>query len=262
MSTRCSFTPEVERNSVTTPGSAGDPQDLATAFVELNNRLRAAPDIGVALQRLVDLAVDIVPGCNWAAVTEWPAGHRPRSIAVSARWAATADHLQYTLGQGPCLSAAANEAVVRIADLAADERWPAFAAAVCADTPIRGVLSLHLAEEPQRTALNLYSGAADAFDDAAVTAGALFAAHARVLILHASAAGKADSLERALSGSRQIGAAVGILMATYKVTEDKAFDMLRASSQHLNRKLRDIASDVTHTGDLPEPTRAPSNGAR
>lgn len=242
--------------------SAGDPQDLAAAFVELNNLLSTAPDLGAALQRLVDLAVHTVPGCDWAAITEWPSGQRPRSLAVSAEWAATADHLQYALGQGPCLTAAASGEAVRIDDMAADERWPAFAAAVRNQTPILGALSMHLAEGPLRTALNLYSGRAGAFDDAAVAVGALFAAHARVLILHANAAGKADNLERALSASRQIGAAIGILMATYKVTEDQAFDMLRGSSQHLNRKLRDIASAVTETGDLPSLTPASSSTAR
>lgn len=236
---------------MTTPRSPGNPHDLAAEFVELNNRLLAAPGVDAALQRLVDLAVSVVPGCDWAAVTEWPAGKRPHSVAVSTQWVAAADNIQYELGDGPCLTAAADDEVVRINDMAADQRWPAFATAVVHETPIRAVMSLHLGDRPQRTALNLYSGKAGAFDDAAVTVGALFAAHARVLILHASAADKAGGLERALTASRQIGAAIGIVMATYKVGEDKAFDMLRASSQHLNRKLRDIATDVTETGVLP-----------
>ena len=246
---------------MTTPRSTGDPQDLAAEFAELNNRLRTVPDIDAALQRLVDLAVKLVPACDWAAITEWPVAKRPRSLAVSSRWAATGDQLQYRLGQGPCLTAARDNEVVRVDDIAGDGRWPEFAAAVLSETPIRGVISLHLADQPERSALNLYSGAARALDDAAVAVAALFAAHARVLILHANAADKAGSLERALSASRQIGAAIGILMATYKVTEDKAFAMLQASSQHLNRKLRDIATDVTETGDLPRRTNPPRDGS-
>jgi hypothetical protein len=241
---------------MTTPRSGGDPHNLAAEFVALNNRLLSAPDIDAALQRLVDLAVSVVPGCDWAAITEWPAAKSPRSVAVSAPWVAAADNLQSELGDGPCLTAAAGDEVVRIVDVAADKRWPAFATAVLRKTPIRAVMSLHLGERPHRTALNLYSGKAGAFDDAAVTVGALFAAHARVLILHASAADKAGGLERALTASRQIGAAIGIVMATYKVGENKAFDMLRASSQHLNRKLRDVATDVTETGVLPTPPAA------
>jgi AmiR/NasT family two-component response regulator len=41
-------------------------------------------------------------------------------------------------------------------------------------------------------------------------------------------------------------------MAHHKVTEDAAFSMLRATSQRLHRKLRDIAIEVVETGTLPE----------
>ena len=63
---------------------------------------------------------------------------------------------------------------------------------------------------------------------------------------------KAANLERALSSNRQIGAAMGILMARFKLTDDQAFDLLRKTSQHLHRKLRDIAEEVTLTGELPQ----------
>jgi hypothetical protein len=61
---------------------------------------------------------------------------------------------------------------------------------------------------------------------------------------------KIKHLEAALASSRRIGAAVGILMATYKVPEHEAFDMLVAVSQHHHRKLRDLADDVVATGSL------------
>jgi AmiR/NasT family two-component response regulator len=37
---------------------------------------------------------------------------------------------------------------------------------------------------------------------------------------------------------------VGILMATHRISQDDAFDMLSKASQRLNRKLRDIASGI------------------
>ena len=51
-------------------------------------------------------------------------------------------------------------------------------------------------------------------------------------------------LEEALKSSRTIGAAVGIIMGTRQVSEDVAFDMLKAASNHSNRKLREIAADA------------------
>jgi AmiR/NasT family two-component response regulator len=50
--------------------------------------------------------------------------------------------------------------------------------------------------------------------------------------------------------SRKIGTAIGILMSTHRVTEEAAFDMLRACSQRTHRKVRDIAADVVQTGWL------------
>lgn len=59
------------------------------------------------------------------------------------------------------------------------------------------------------------------------------------------------NLKTALSTARQIGAAVGIIMAAYRVTEDRAFRTLVIASQTTNRKLREIAGDVLLTGAAP-----------
>lgn len=62
---------------------------------------------------------------------------------------------------------------------------------------------------------------------------------------------EAANLRRALDHSRDIGAAVGVLMALRKVTRDEAFDLLRRASQDQNRKLSTLALDVLRTGELP-----------
>ena len=59
-------------------------------------------------------------------------------------------------------------------------------------------------------------------------------------------------MERALESSREIGTAIGILMARELCTADQAFDLLRVASQHTHRKLRDIAAHVKETGALPD----------
>jgi AmiR/NasT family two-component response regulator len=60
------------------------------------------------------------------------------------------------------------------------------------------------------------------------------------------------NLRRALEHSRDIGAAIGILMATRKVTRDGAFDLLRVVSQNSNVKLRLLALEVVEQGCIPE----------
>lgn len=58
-------------------------------------------------------------------------------------------------------------------------------------------------------------------------------------------------LERALESNREIAVATGILMAQKRCTRDEAFEQLLSASQHLNRRLKDIADEVNHTGQLP-----------
>lgn len=62
---------------------------------------------------------------------------------------------------------------------------------------------------------------------------------------------KAANLQRALASNRQIGVAMGVLMAGGKLTEEQAFDRMREVSQRRNRKLRDIADEIVLTGALP-----------
>ena len=68
-----------------------------------------------------------------------------------------------------------------------------------------------------------------------------------------TAEAEARHLRRALEHSRDIGTAVGVLMAFHKVTQDEAFEMIRCSSQHHNEKVHALALEVISTGALPEP---------
>ncbi|MDP2014538.1 MAG: ANTAR domain-containing protein [Actinomycetota bacterium] len=80
----------------------------------------------------------------------------------------------------------------------------------------------------------------------------LLAARARSEFALVRASERAAHLELALATNRSIGIALGILMATQKVTSEEAFSRLKAVSQRSNRKLRAIADDVIYTGALTE----------
>lgn len=63
-------------------------------------------------------------------------------------------------------------------------------------------------------------------------------------------------LEKAVLTRTVIGQAEGILMERHQVSAEDAFEMLRRASQHSNRKLRDLAADLVHTGlEPPAPPR-------
>ena len=65
---------------------------------------------------------------------------------------------------------------------------------------------------------------------------------------------RSANLELALTSNRQIGAAIGILMAVHKLTSEGAFALLREVSNKRNRSLRDVADQVVLTGTLDQGT--------
>ena len=62
----------------------------------------------------------------------------------------------------------------------------------------------------------------------------------------------ASTLRRGLESNREIGVAMGIIMARHQVTQDQAFALLRLVSQESNRKVVDIAAQIATTGELPQ----------
>jgi GAF domain-containing protein len=100
--------------------------------------------------------------------------------------------------------------------------------------------------------LNLYAGRPGAFDDEGQEIGLMFAAHAGVAVAGAE---HEENLRAAVSSRDVIGQAKGILMERHKLTADQAFGVLTRVSQELNRKLVDIAREVSDTGALPGATR-------
>jgi GAF domain-containing protein len=86
---------------------------------------------------------------------------------------------------------------------------------------------------------------AAAVDRALISA---FCAHAALALDRAVLLTQVESLHNALDSNRQIGAAVGVLMANGNLTYAQAVDRLKTRSRNSNRKLRDIAAEVLSTG--------------
>ena len=227
---------------------------LAEGFVAANMRFAADESYGLqdASQYIADLAVSNFQSCDFAAVTLWRPGRRPVTTSTSDAIAHRIDAMQYALRQGPCLEAADSQEAVVIADLQACRNWPEFCAAVTAELPVRSVLAYPLADSPDRLALAMYSAHPGGFDGPQLLQeAALFVTHARGLILHARTSQRASDLAGGLAASRQIGTAVGVLMAMHQLTVGDAFEMLKQCSNRSKRKVRDIALDVIETGELP-----------
>ena len=230
---------------------------LAEQFGQLAMSLADQTDQPLIQQRLIEFAVRGVPGAEHASLTQVSGANPPQTTAQTDELPYLWDQLQYEQGEGPCLEAIAKNGVVLARDLRTDNRWPRFARAIVDYTPPAfSMLSFRLfLTEDNRASLNLYATRAGAFTDQSTATGSMFAAYSSMALLAAARHDQANHLTRALETNREIGVAMGILMAGNKLTQQQAFDRLRTASQNLNRKLHAIAADVAATGELSVPIR-------
>lgn len=208
-------------------------------------------------ERLVTLAATLVGTDANVSLTVLPARGGPRTLAATSPLSLAVDALQYSLGEGPCLEAIKADDLTLTGDLGHDDRWPQFGPRCAEDLGVHSMLGVRLMlDGPERGALNFCALAHDTFTDADAEVAATLSPFVSLVLQNVLQERRLVDLETALSSSRSIGTAVGILMASKLVTAEDAFSLLSRTSQELNRKLRDVAAQVALTGELPPiPTR-------
>jgi GAF domain-containing protein len=228
--------------------------ELTVNFSETARILFAAGSVIQTLAQVVETAVATIEGCDFAGlflvekdVITTPVHTDPLVEVI--------DTLQQRLGQGPCLDAVSQRLIFYVDDLSDDARWPHFGPPATA-AGIRSVLALPLVTNGKLGALNLYARYPAAFGAVDRAKGVLLASLAGLAVSaarsHEAEERRSDNLHLALGTREVIGQAQGILMERERITPGQAFDILRHASQHLNRKLRDVAQDLVDTGEQPD----------
>lgn len=226
--------------------------ELVGVFARMSSVLLSQETVSTALRLVTALAVETVPGSVGAGVSLLDERGRRSSAAATDPVVEQADAMQYELEEGPCLTAWSAQVVVRVDDTAlADERWPRWCAAV-QPLGLRSALSAPLvAGDTALGAMKVYAREPGAYGVRAEELLTLFAAQAAILLsnvqTHERAQQLTDSLKDALASRDVIGQAKGILMSQDGVDADTAFAMLAAVSQRENRKLRDVAQNLTRS---------------
>lgn len=222
--------------------------DVVT-FAALQSLLVSMDGIRDFLGDVAELAAtSLLPGPVSCGITA-RYDDRPLTVASSDAGALLLDESQYDVQEGTCLHAMVTGEVVYVPDAATDPRWPAYmrTARRCG---LRSSLSLPLvAGGASVGALNVYSwDRVDAFTGAARAAAEGFAAQASTVLLlalrHLTSSETTRQLEAALTSRSVIDQAMGVIMAQQGCSADEAFAVLRAHSQHNNRKLRAIAEEL------------------
>jgi GAF domain-containing protein len=215
-------------------------------LVETARRLTSAlspGDLEHTLSQITAAAVEILPGVTFASITVLHADGTLETAAPTAEIITVLDAAQYRLRQGPCYEAATETVHVTSPNLAADERFPDYAAIAVA-AGVRAQAAVRLFDTGKsRGALNLYSPNVGAFEDLSML-NHLFAHQAAAVIGYAT---EIQNLREALNTRATIGQAIGILMERYKLDAQRAFAFLTRLSQQRNVKLRQLAEEVNET---------------
>jgi len=224
--------------------------ELAETLAEVARGLLDVHDVDSTLERICELAVKTVTGCETAGISI------ARGTGVTSRVRSDdvpriVDEIQSETQEGPCVDAIRHHQVFITGSLTQERRWPHFAGRAHDETGVESVLSMRLfARDDTMGALNLYSSERDAFSDEDIAVASVFAAHAAVAL---SAAQREAHLEAKADGRDIIGMAKGIIIARQHVSDEEAFDILRRASQRMNVKLRELAEQVVHPPASDEP---------
>jgi len=231
---------------------------LMASFGQLARQLFRSEDLAEVLSQVLRFSVNAVAGCDWTSVTLYRHGRVVDTVSSDAV-AAELDGLQFGTGLGPGPEAMQREEPVYVPRLADSARWPALAAAGAelgaASVLCNGLFVHQQAEWSPLGAFNLYGSVPDAFSNEDMEFCSILSAYLSVAVAMAHRRDEVDrreaALHRGLSTRDVIGQAKGILMERQRLSAGDAFDVLRRTSQRLNRKLADVAQHLAETGELP-----------
>jgi hypothetical protein len=221
--------------------------EVAEVMSEVAAALQSPMDLDETLQLITRSAADTIPGIIEASISITTKDRRIETLAPTGPIVTRADHLQYELGEGPCLDAALDDPIVAVNDLATDPRWPDFGPKAAALGFGSQVAFQFRAEPHVRGALNLYALEPNSIDHDSIQLGSMFAGQIAVAMGWAR---QDQTMNEALVTRNVIGQAVGIVMERYQLDSDRAFAFLVRLSQTRNTKLRTVATalvDQTNT---------------
>jgi hypothetical protein len=222
------------------------PPELIATFQAMAEVLYTGESYDSVHQSLCTAAVELVDGCDHASLMLRRNG-RTFTAAASDQTARDIDTLETELGEGPCIDAIDDDEPDEhiCPDLTADCKWPGLAERIMAGTDVRGMAGFRIRQEGQKVgALNVFSNEAGALTGNSLDQALMLAAFASVTLAALDRGEEATTLRRGLESNREIGKAVGLLMAMHKIDDERAFEMLAKVSQEMNIKVAEVANQV------------------
>jgi hypothetical protein len=249
------------------PGLRVDP-DLLARFQRFRAEEAAADDEHGLPSQLARAAKRVL-GVDGAGLCVQTSPGLRLPLGSSDAASATAERLQFTVGEGPCFQAMADRRPLVVTALSMRERWPVLAVLHREATPFTGSLVVPLrAGQLCFGALDLYLTRPRALDGRDVVAGQVVARVVADVLLDtlepvagAGSDGGGDAPGSwwngpAVRARREVWVAAGMANLTLGLRQDDALAVLRAHAVLRGQSLDALAHDVVFGGlDLVELTR-------
>lgn len=236
------------------------PGELMTVFAGLHGMLLTEQDATAAVRQLARAAHQMVPTAAGAGISLMDDDGTRVTAAATDDLVESADAVQYSLGQGPCISAWATGDIQRVDDTTQDTRWAPWQEAAAA-AGIRSVLSVPLHHRDRNLgALKAYAATPGAFGDAETRSLQLLADAIAVLMGAAQPADAPTRLSAALKAALQsretIALASGVLMSRDGLSGADARLTLLERARSGSRTMLEIATEVLDGEDHRREDRA------
>ena len=230
--------------------------DAQAAFDELARLVLSEQSMDGLLQRIAELAKNVVPGASEVSVN-LVAKDQATTIAATGPVAVALDERQYDDASGPCLHATQAGTATCIPDMRIETRWPAFARAAVEAGVLSSLSTPILLQQPATAALNIYGTEPGVFSAEVAALAQSFASYAGVAVgnmhLYESTRTLAEQLQAAMESRALIEQAKGVLMGQRRCPAEEAFDVLVTLSQQSNRTLREVAQALVDSTRLTSP---------
>ena len=224
------------------------PHEATEAFAALAKLVYTGSSSDEILTAICDTAVNVIPGADHACISTLDAHEQLRTQAASDDIARQMDRLESEAHEGPCVDSIREDSVQHDADISDGTKWPKLAELTLARTPVRGMIGYQLVDGlGSRAAFNVFSDTAGALTRESVDVGAVLAAFTSVSLAAAERRTTAENLRKGLESNREIGKAIGLLMAAHKVNDEEAFQILKSASSRTNTKLASLANQINES---------------
>jgi len=223
-------------------------EDLHVALATLAAEL---PGSELLPERLARACATVLP-VDGAGISLFFSSDRRLPLGASDPASAEAERLQFTVGEGPCLTSHAIGDIVIADEATMRTRWPEYYDALVAHTPIRGTLSLPLRDELRGIgALDLYVvpprevGSLSLDDALTVRAQVAAVLQGQSRQDRESSAGGPAWLDAPAAERRSmVWQAIGFVNSALGVPSPDALALLRAHAYADGRTLDDLAQQV------------------